>query len=120
MEIEGATDWAEAYQHYMKRLHDEEQLAADYLQDLQSIKAQQPLTAAGIMRLLRSDSMIDIIVGGTDGRFHLLHNFQMVVENGTLLVAGISGRGILLEIPTHCWNNKLRIFCNNDKMDAHT
>jgi hypothetical protein len=92
MEREGATEWADVYQHYMKRLHDEQQLAADYLQDYHTINAQQPFTAAGIMRLLRSNSMVDIIVKGRDGRFHLLHNLQMVVENGILQVAGILGR----------------------------
>ena len=92
MERAGAADWAEVYQRYMQRLHEEQRLANDYLQDWHTIEAQQPLTAAGIMRLLRSDSMIDLIVGATDGKFYLLHNLQMSVENDTFQVAGISGR----------------------------
>jgi hypothetical protein len=87
MERAGAADWAEVYQRYMQRLHVEQRLANDYLQDWHTIKAHQPLTAAGIMRLLRSDSMINLIVGATDGKFYLLS-----VENDTFQVAGISGR----------------------------
>ena len=105
MEREEATDWKQVYQQYMKRLHDEGRLAEMYLMDLHKMEGQQPLTAAGIMRLLRNDSMVDIIVGGTDGKLHLLHNLQMVEENGTFLVAGISGRSFSaqfqqIEVPT--------------------
>ena len=91
MEREEATDWRDVYQLYMKQLHDEQRVAQDYLQDLHTMEAQQPLTASGLMRVLRSDSMVDIIVGGLDGKFHLLHNLQVAEDNGILQVAGISG-----------------------------
>jgi hypothetical protein len=49
-------------------------------------------TDQALVELMDSDDNLDIIVGGTDGLLHLLHNVQAAVNNGSLRVAGIMGQ----------------------------
>lgn len=83
--------WSEVYNDYIRREELEWNLSTQYLADIEIMRKQPMVTDIELIAWTRSDFNVDIVVGSTDRKFHLLHNTQAYYQNGDFQVAGISG-----------------------------
>jgi hypothetical protein len=83
--------WRDVYTEYVRRESLERDTATQYLRDLEILRLQPMDTKVEVVAWTRSDFNIDIVVGGIDRKFYLLHNVQAFFSNGHFHIAGMTG-----------------------------
>ena len=92
MEQREATDWPALYLVYEEWAWRDMMLAKQYLPYAKKRENDQWNTTTAIIDFVQEDDVLDLIVGGIDGKVYLLHNIQAYEHTGEFQVAGIIGR----------------------------
>ena len=92
MEQHEAVDWPALHLVYEEWAWRNEMLAKQYLKAATTRETGQWNTTSGIIDFVQEDYVLDLIVGGTDGKVYLLHNIQAFADTGDFKVTGIIGR----------------------------
>jgi hypothetical protein len=69
-------------------------LAKQYLQGMERWSAERVTSSADLMQMMNNDANVDIIIGGTDRKYYLLHNIYVSSSHGNCWISGISGRSL--------------------------
>ena len=86
-----AVNWSALYMVYEEWAWQDEMLAKQYLTAAPAGETGQWNTGTNILDFVPEDAALDLIVGGTDGKVHLLHNIQAYADTGALQVTGMTG-----------------------------
>jgi hypothetical protein len=92
MELQEAVDWSALCLDYKEWAWRDGMLAQQYLIDATTGETGQWNTTSGILDFVQEDDVLDLIVGGTDGKVYLLHNIQAYADTGALQITGIIGQ----------------------------
>jgi hypothetical protein len=89
MRQQEAQDWLELYFDYEEWAWSEAMIAKQYMKSATPWEAGFWDSVADIVDFVQEDDVLDILVGGTDGKVYLLHNIQAVSDWGESQLFGI-------------------------------
>jgi hypothetical protein len=92
MRQQAAQDWPALYMDYEEWTWSEEMIAKQYMKSATPWEAGFWDSIAGIVDFVQEDDVLDLLVGGTDGKVYLLHNVQALADRGESQLFGIIGR----------------------------
>jgi hypothetical protein len=92
MRQQEAQDWLELYFDYEEWAWSEVMIAKQYMKSATPWEAGFWDSITDIVDFVQEDDVLDILVGGTDGKVYLLHNIQAVSDWGESQLFGIIGK----------------------------
>jgi hypothetical protein len=90
MRQQAAQDWPALYMEYEKWAWSEEMIAKQYVKSSTPWEAGFWDSISDIVDFVQEDDVLDILVGGKDGKVYLLHNIQALADRGEAQLCGSS------------------------------